>query len=131
VYSITAIGRQVGVDWLRNMLAEPQNDYPEFPVALSFLPLITARETLALLEARLGFLNGREKKLTADLDAFSPVLPRVLLLENEYLVATGRAERQWVEALIADLKDGTLDWTIEELKAIAARLEGEPPPKAT
>jgi hypothetical protein len=34
-----------------------------------------------------------------------------------------------VEALIADLKDGTLDWTIEELKAVAARLEGEPPPK--
>jgi hypothetical protein len=53
----------------------------------------------------------------------------VLLLENEYLVATGRAERQWVEALIADLKEGTLDWRIEELKAIAARLEGEPPPK--
>jgi DNA-binding PadR family transcriptional regulator len=129
VYSITGIGRQVSVEWLRDMLAEPQNDYPEFPVALSFLPLITARETLALLEARLGFLNGREKKLTADLDTFSPVLPRVLLLENEYLVATGRAERQWVEALIADLKDGTLDWTIEELKAVAARLEGEPPPK--
>ena len=52
VYSITPVGRKVAIDWLRNMLAEPQNEFPEFPVALSFLGLMTPEDTLPLLEAR-------------------------------------------------------------------------------
>ena len=129
VYAVTPTGRRVVIEWLRDMLAEPQNEFPEFPVAISFLALITAAETLSLLEARLASLIARENKLASDLETFSPILPRVLLLENEYLLAVGRADRQWVEAVVADLRSGKLDWSIEQLKAIAAHLEGEQPPK--
>src|SRR3569623_1642108 len=118
VYAVTPTGRRVVIEWLRDMLAEPQNEFPEFPVANSFLALITAAETLSLLEARLASLIARENKLASDLETFSPILPRVLLLENEYLLAVGRADRQWVEAVVADLRSGKLDWSIEQLKAI-------------
>jgi len=123
VYAVTPVGRKVAIDWLRDMLAEPQNEFPEFPVALSFLGLVTPEDTLPLLEARLGFLAGRERKLEADLAAYSATLPRVLLLENEFQLAVARAERQWVEAIVADIRDKTLDWGEATLRQIAHLLE--------
>ena len=128
VYAITPVGRKTAFDWIRDMLAEPQNEFPEFPVALSFLALLSADETATLLAARAVFLAGREKKLAADLETYLPMLPRLLLLENEFLLATTRAERQWVETVIADIKSGKLGWTLEQLKRLAAQVEGEPPP---
>jgi len=127
VYAITPVGRKIAIEWLRDMLAEPQNEFPEFPVALSFLALLTAEEARPLFEARLALLQGREIKLAADLAAYLPVLPRLLLLENDYLLAATRAERAWVAGVLADLESGALRWDIAELKAIAARLEGPPP----
>jgi len=129
VYSITPVGRKVAIDWLRNMLAEPQNEFPEFPVALSFLGLVTPEDTLPLLEARLGFLTGHEKKLEADLATYSAMLPRVLLLENEFQLAVARAERQWVEAIVADIRSKTLDWGEATLRQIAHLLESNQQPK--
>lgn len=128
VYSITPVGRKIAFDWIRDMLAEPQNEFPEFPVALSFLALLAADETATLLEARAAFLLGREKKLAADLETYLPQLPRLLLLENEFLLTSTRAERQWVETVIADIRSGKLDWNLEHLKRLAAEVEGEPPP---
>ena len=125
IYAVTPIGRKVAIDWLRTMLAEPQNEFPEFPVALSFLGLVTPQETLPLLEARLAFLDGHERKLAADLATYAPALPRVLLLENEYMLATVRAERQWVEAIIADIRNGELDWVEAARRQIAHLLESE------
>jgi len=127
IYTITPVGRKIAIEWLRDMIAEPQNEYPEFPVALSFLALLTAEEAVPLLEARFKLLQGREIKLAADLEAYLPMLPRLLLLENEYMLATVHAERAWIETIIADLRSGALRWDIDELKAISARLEGSPP----
>lgn len=129
VYEITALGRTVGMDWLRAMLAEADNEFPEFPVAIAFLALMTPQETAAMLTARLGVLIGRETKLADELATYGPSLPRVLLLENEYMLAVLRAERQWIEQVIADIHAGTLDWNDAMLRQIAARLEdGQPPP---
>jgi DNA-binding PadR family transcriptional regulator len=125
IYAVTPLGRKVAMEWLRTMLAEPQNEFPEFPVALSFLGLVTPSEVLPLLKARLAFLDGHERKLAADLSTYSAVLPRVLLLENEYMLATARAERQWVEAVIADIRDGRLEWGEAALRQIAHLLESE------
>ena len=127
IYTVTPVGRKVAIEWLRDMIAEPQNEFPEFPVALSFLALLTAEEVIPLLEARLALLKGREIKLKADLETYLPVLPRLLLLENEFMLAAVRAERGWVEGIVADLRSGALRWNVDELKAISARLEGTPP----
>lgn len=123
IYEITPVGHRAGIAWLRSMLAEPENEFPEFPVAIAFLGLITPQETAALLEARLGFLAGREKKLSADLETYQPLLPRMLLLENEYQLAILRAERQWVEQVVSDLRAGALDWNEMMLMQISKAFE--------
>ena len=46
------------------------------------------------------------------------------LLETEYQRAVVAAELGWVDAVVADLRDGTLTWSREELADIAR----EPPP---
>jgi DNA-binding PadR family transcriptional regulator len=127
IYRITSAGRGVAVAWLREMIAEPQSEYPEFPVALSFLAMLTAAEAMPLLETRLAGLKEREASLAAGLETYRPIVPRLLLLENEYMLATVRTERAWIDAVISDLRSGALRWDIAELKAAAVRLEGTPP----
>jgi len=41
------------------------------------------------------------------------------------MLATTRAERQWVEAIIADIQSGKLDWGEAALRQIAHLLESE------
>ena len=95
---MTPLGRKIAIDWLRDMLAEPQNEFPEFPVAHLVSRPGDAGGNRRAARSTPGFLGGREKKLAADLETYLAQLPRVLLLENEYALAVTRAERQWVEA---------------------------------
>jgi hypothetical protein len=43
------------------------------------------------------------------------------MLETEYLRAVTNAELQWVDAVLAGLRDGSITWSREELRAIAAQ----------
>ncbi|WP_448954148.1 PadR family transcriptional regulator [Labrys neptuniae] len=129
VYMVTPLGRTVALDWLRAMLAEPHNEFPEFPVAMSFLPLLSPEEAALLLEARLAALLAQEGKLKAELEHYLALLPRVVLLESQYMLAAVSAERAWVEGVVADLRSGALAWSLEELAKVAAEFEREAPPR--
>ena len=50
VYKITDAGRAATREWLEEMLAVPRHEFPEFPVALSHVMMLTPKEALALLE---------------------------------------------------------------------------------
>ena len=126
VYTITPSGREVSIDWLRGMLSDADNEFPEFPVAISFLGLITPEETATWLEARLSVLAARQAALAAELKTYSVTLPRVFLLENEYQLAVMDAECQWVSQIIADIRSGTLDWGEATREAVAHLLETAP-----
>jgi DNA-binding PadR family transcriptional regulator len=110
VYAVTPAGRQAAVEWLGAMLADVGNEFPGFPAALSFLGLITPAATATLLEGRRAILAEREIALLRAFTRHSGTLPRVFLLENEYQIAVVRAERQWLVAVLADLRSGALDW---------------------
>jgi hypothetical protein len=127
VYAVTELGRAVALDWMRDMLSQPQQEFPEFPVAICFLPLLTVEETIPLLETRLASLRDRGAAMEAAQAQFGPVLPRLFLLENEYLLAIANAEINWVAGVVDDLRSGRLGWEIENLKKIAEHLEGSPP----
>jgi DNA-binding PadR family transcriptional regulator len=119
VYELTDEGRRVGREWLTEMLARPRNEYPEFPVALSFV------FGLEPAEAREALVRRREQ-LRAGLTTLDGVLedesgpPRLFLLETEYLRAVTAAELDWVDGVVRDLDAGRLDWSYEELAEIAA-----------
>jgi hypothetical protein len=49
-------------------------------------------------------------------------IPRLFLVEAEYVAAMNRAELEWVRNLIRDIQGGTLWITHDEMKAVDARL---------
>jgi DNA-binding PadR family transcriptional regulator len=118
VYEITGAGRAATRQWLEQMLAEPKREYPEFPAALSHLLMLTPAEALEQLARREQALAALHAGLEAGLAAAAG-LPRVLVLESEYVAATSAAQLSWLRSVIADLRSGRLAWSDQELLAMA------------
>jgi DNA-binding PadR family transcriptional regulator len=107
VYEITPDGEATLRRWLTAMLPAPAREFPEFPAALAFLPILEPAEVRSLLERRVAAL---EEKLAGVVGQAPPGLPRLFLIEDEYRAAMLRAELAWLRALIADLASGALVW---------------------
>jgi DNA-binding PadR family transcriptional regulator len=120
VYELTDEGRRRGREWLIEMLAEPRNEYPRFPAALSFAMLLGPADLQAALEQRSAALTARRAELDAELGGEYAHLPRVTLIEAEYQRAVVAAELAWLDATIAELRSGDLAWSHEELAGIAS-----------
>ncbi|MFC4067746.1 PadR family transcriptional regulator [Actinoplanes subglobosus] len=107
VYEVTEEGAATLRRWLLEMLPEPAREFPEFPVALAFLPMLTPAETREMLQRRAESLAER----VAAIDAQAPPgLPRLFLIEDEYRAGMLRAEIAWLHRLVDELGDGTLSW---------------------
>jgi DNA-binding PadR family transcriptional regulator len=119
VYELTDSGRREMLEWLADMLAAPRNEFPQFPAALSFAMLLDPREAMAILERRAAVLRENLARLESDLEGLSAALPRVTLLDDEYLRAVTAAELTWVSGVIDDLRTGALTWSEEELASLA------------
>jgi DNA-binding PadR family transcriptional regulator len=119
VYELTEDGRREMLQWLSDMLSAPRNEFPQFPAALSFAMLLVPAQALAVLERRAAVLRESLTRLEHDLEAFSATLPRVTLLDDEYLRAVTAAELAWVSGVIDDLRTGALTWSEEELAGLA------------
>ena len=114
VYELTAAGRTAARDLLLHMLSTPKQEYPRFPAALSHVPMLTPAALAEALSERhrhvsaaLAELDERITALTAD------GLPRIGLIEFEYLRAVTAAEAAWLESVVGELRAGALDWTWE------------------
>lgn len=118
VYEITDAGRAVTREWLAEMLAVPKPEFPEFPAALSHIMMLTPEEAVPLLERRETALAAIHQGLEAGLAAAKD-LPRVLMLESEYLLATATTQRDWIRSVIEDLREGKLSWSAAELQPLA------------
>lgn len=120
VYAITEAGRDEILAWLRELLAQPVNEYPQFGAALAFFACLDKDEVVRLLKVRSALLDGQitggEKQLRTFLDLG---LPRLFLVEGEYAVAMRRGELEWVRNLIRDIEAGKLWFTKEQLRAAA------------
>ncbi len=124
VYEITDAGRDLVYRWLTDMVAAPAREYPQFPAALSFVMMLPPDVLRDLLEQRAAKLAGTLAAIDASLRQ-EPRLPRVTLLDTEYLRAVTAAELEWVRSTAADLKAGRLRWTADELAALASAQDGQ------
>jgi DNA-binding PadR family transcriptional regulator len=122
VYELTDAGRATVVRWLRDMLANPAREYPEFPAALAHLPLLTSADARRQLERRAAALVAELARIDGLLGVAAKV-PRLFLLEAEYQRAMLATELAWTRAVIEELRGGHLTWSDEWLRAVAARLE--------
>ena len=119
VYAITAAGREVARDWLREMLGTTGGEYPQFIAAVSVLFGLApddARAQLALRAERLA----AELAETESVLSGHPGLPRLFLLEEDYRRAVLAAELAWVRGVVEDLRAGRLTWSEQWLREIAA-----------
>ncbi|WP_432035220.1 PadR family transcriptional regulator [Streptomyces cucumeris] len=124
IYGITDAGREAARAWLLEMAGTPRQEFPAFPAALSNLLLLAPEEVADVLERRASALAASLAELDAGLAAEAGRgLPRVTMLEDEYLRAVTAAELTWVRSVIEDLRSGRLVWSLEQL---AAFVEGGP-----
>jgi DNA-binding PadR family transcriptional regulator len=124
VYAITETGRDEITAWLRELLAQPANEYPQFAAALAFFAGLDKDEVVRLLRLRTALLEGQIAGDEKSLKSFMEMgLPRLFLVEGEYALAMKRAEVEWVRKLIVDIEGGKLWITKEQVLAVQEKFE--------
>src|SRR5262245_30900653 len=111
LYGITDAGRAELRDWLRELVAEPEPEFPRFEAALSVLGVLPPDEVTELLEIRQATLDGQIEQGRAALR--NEKVPRIFLIEAEYALAMKEAEAAWVRALREELRTGALEGMAE------------------
>ncbi|WP_433369545.1 PadR family transcriptional regulator [Actinoplanes sp. CA-142083] len=113
VYEITEDGDATMRRWLTEMLPVPAREFPEFPAALAFLPVLAPALVRDLLVIR---IETQEEKLATIHEQAPPGLPRLFLIEDEYRAAVLTAEIAWLRSVVADLENGTFTWDREMIQ---------------
>ena len=111
VYALTDAGAEALSTGLREGIATPTREFPLFPAVVSFLHLLTPQDARFHLERRADALrqalDGTHAVIAASVEYG---VPRLHLLEHEYVDAVGSAELAWIEAVCRDIAEGTVSW---------------------
>src|SRR5262245_15112041 len=74
VYKLTDKGRDTAVNWLREMLSTPSQEFPEFPAAVSLLPLLTPEDALQQMERREAKLINQIDSIDKEIQIYAASL---------------------------------------------------------
>jgi DNA-binding PadR family transcriptional regulator len=122
VYALTDAGRDELRDWLRELVEEPQHEYPHFVAALSLIAALPPREVVGLLDKRLHRLAEQRAEIRATIDnAVAGGLHPLFLVEEEYRLAMLETESSFVEQFIERITDPKTGWG-----PMWAQFHGEP-----
>ena len=114
-YSITPSGKKELIRWLQRMIDTPRTESSDLMAALSFLPFLTVDDVLKRLNERSRKLEAEIANITATMNSVSSWVPRIHLIENEYLRAMRQAELDWVRDLQKELRSGRLTWDLTKI----------------
>ena len=113
-YEITDEGRSQFLDRVEDLIAEPINEYPKFPLAIGEAHNFPLPKVITLLRTRLAALATEREQAMRDLEAVrAKGVPEVYWLDGPYLIAMHDAEVAWLEKLIVDLESGVIDWNAQ------------------
>jgi DNA-binding PadR family transcriptional regulator len=104
-YAITSTGRAELRDWLHELVAVPESEYPRFQAALSVLSTLHPDEAAASLQQRVRALDD-DIAARRDALANSEGTRRLFLVEAEYALEMRQAEAVWVRHLLAEITNG-------------------------
>ena len=132
VYALTESGETELFAWLRDLIATPVKEYPQFTAGLSLIARLPKEEVVDLFAERARKLEeeiaAARKQLEQALGgAFGMVLPRLFLIEGEYELDQREAELRWVRRVIGEIADGSLPWPsfrIEEGRVVIVLPDG-------
>jgi DNA-binding PadR family transcriptional regulator len=123
IYAISDQGRVALLRWMRELLSTPVREYPAFPAVLAHLTLLTPDDVRTQLAQRAQALALEIERIDGELRRGIGLVPRLFLLELEYLRAALSTELSWTQSIVEELVAGTLTWSEEWLRAIAAQFE--------
>jgi DNA-binding PadR family transcriptional regulator len=122
VYAITDAGRRELRDWLRELVEEPQHEYPHFVAALSLIVALPPGEVVDLLGRRLNRLAEQRAEIRTLIDdALAKDVHPVFLVEEEYRLALLEAGSTFVERFIEQITHPKTGWG-----PLWAQFHGEP-----
>ncbi|WP_080893303.1 PadR family transcriptional regulator [Bacillus thuringiensis] len=122
VYEITKEGREILIEWIREVLSTPIQEFPNFPVAISYISILSPQDALEKLEQRIDVLEKTVQQIDNNLQTYKSLIPRLFMLESEYQKTVLAAELEWVRSASEDIRNGSLFWNDEWLSDIAERL---------
>jgi DNA-binding PadR family transcriptional regulator len=111
VYALTDEGRQELRDWLRDLLGEPEHEYPSFVAALSLIGALPPSQVVPLLHHRLQRLAERAAETRRLIDTtLGQGVPELFLVEEQYRLAMDSAESAYVTSLLDRITDPQTGW---------------------
>jgi hypothetical protein len=112
VYTLTDAGRAELRDWLRELVQQPQHEYPAFVAALSLIGALPPSQVPGLLHTRLTHLAQQQAEIRGLIDtALASGVPGLFLIEEDYRLALLQTESAFVDGLIQKITDPATDWT--------------------
>ncbi len=114
LYRLTDKGHNTAVAWMREMISTPAQEFPDFPAAISLIPLLRPDDALHQLEKRETKLLEQIAAIDTELQEIE--LPRLFTLETEFTRTVLESELKWVRSVINDLQSGQLTWNQEWMR---------------
>ena len=112
VYALTDEGRNELRDWLRELVEEPQHEYPHFVAALSLIAALPPSEVVELLGKRLGRLAEQRAEIRELIDnTLAGGVHPLFLVEEDYRLALLEAESVFVERFIERITHPETGWS--------------------
>ncbi len=106
VYALTDTGRAELYDWMRELVAEPQTEYPSFVSALSLVAVLPPDEVRGLLVTRREALAASGTAIRDDVATnLAAGVPALFLVEEEYRAELVATEQRFVAGLIERIDD--------------------------
>jgi DNA-binding PadR family transcriptional regulator len=111
VYALTEAGRAELTSWLRDLIAEPEYEYPQFVTALSLIGALHPDDAVALLRRRLARLREIQAE-TQGLNAatLAAGVHPLFQVEEDYRLAMLDTEIGFVERLIDRINNPVDGW---------------------
>jgi DNA-binding PadR family transcriptional regulator len=111
VYALTDAGRGELRDWLRELVEEPQHEYPHFVAALSLIAALPPDDVVRLLRRRLDRLAAQRTEIRELVDgALAAEVHPLFLVEEDYRLALLDAESSFVERFIEQITNPRTGW---------------------
>jgi DNA-binding PadR family transcriptional regulator len=108
VYEITDDGRAEVVDWVSELIAQPELGAFGFKAGLSFLAVLPPDVAADLLGQRTNALQAQVTADRARLAAVAAEVPRLFFVESEFDLAVREAELAWARGLLTEISQGSL-----------------------
>jgi DNA-binding PadR family transcriptional regulator len=108
IYEITDAGAEALAERVRELIARPVHEFPQFVVALAEIETLGNDAAATAVDERVGALEARAAEITALRGA--GVVRTAYLVALDYLLAAMQNELSWLRDFADSLRSGQLGW---------------------